>query len=209
MTKDPIGAAKAAAARADFESAIAVLRPLAEAGSREAQYELGCLALTECDLISGREAFSLFLKAAEQGHAEAMYHVAEFPEFVSEPFRSPLSAEEAWQWLLRAAEAGSLQAQYSAGASLATGARAERHPPRDLEAAVAWYRRAAEAGHADAQFGLASMLSEGEGCDRDVPAAKEWLRRAVAGGCEHAEGLLAHLDSLNDDRPKGKRSARD
>jgi hypothetical protein len=46
--------------------------------------------MTECELISGREAFSLFTKAAEQGHAEAMYEFAKFPEFISEPFKSPL-----------------------------------------------------------------------------------------------------------------------
>lgn len=196
MTQDAIGDAKAAAARGDFESAITVLRPLAEAGSREAQYELGFLALTECDLISGREAFSLFLKAAEQGHPEAMYHLATFPEFLSEPFKSPLSEEADWTWLLRSAESGCVQAQYSVAASLATGDWGERPGKQDLEAAVAWYRRAAEAGHAEAQYNLASMLAEGEGCNRDLPAAREWLRRAVAGGYEHAEGLLAHLDSL-------------
>lgn len=196
MTHDPIGEAKAAAARGDFESAINVLRPLAEAGNREGLYELGFLALTECDLISGREAFSLFLKAAEQGHAEAMYHFATFPEFISEAFKSPLSEEEAWRWLLRAAELGAVQAQYNAGASLATGAWGEGHVAQDLEAAVAWYRCAAVEGHAEAQFNLASMLSEGEGCERDIPAAREWLRRAMAGGYEYAEGLLAHLDSL-------------
>jgi TPR repeat protein len=33
-------------------------------------------------------AFSLFMNAAKQGHAEAMYHLAKFPEFVSEPFHA-------------------------------------------------------------------------------------------------------------------------
>ena len=107
-----------------------------------------------------------------------------------------LSEEEAWQWLLRAAEGGCVQAQRDAGASLATGDWRDGKIPQDLAAAVGWYRRAAEAGHADAQYNLASMLAEGEGCDRDLPAAREWLRRAVAGGYEYAEGLLAHLDSL-------------
>jgi TPR repeat protein len=136
VTQDPIGNAKATAARGDFESAISVLRPLAEAGSHEAQYELGFLAMTECELISGREAFSLFTKAAEQGHADAMYELAKCPEFISEPFKSPLSDEEAWQWLLRAAESGCVQAQYDAGASLATGDWGEGHVAQDLEAAV-------------------------------------------------------------------------
>ena len=40
------------------------------------------------------------------------------------------------------------------------------------------------------------MLAEGEGCDRDLQAATEWLRRAVAGGYEYAQGLIARLDSL-------------
>ena len=121
MTEDPISDARAAAGRGEFESAIVLLRPLAEADDREAQYQLGFLAFTECDLISGREAFSLLLRAAEQGHAEAMYHLATFPEYLSEPFKSPLSEEEGWSWLLRSAESGCVQAQYSAAASLATG----------------------------------------------------------------------------------------
>ena len=196
MTRDPISDAKAATARGDYEFAITVLRPLAEAGNRDAQYELGFLALTECEVISGRQAFSLFMNAADHGHAEAMYRLATFPEFISEPFKSPLSEEEAWQWLLRAAEGGCAQAQRDAGASLATGEWREGKIVQDLTAAVAWYRRAAEAGHADAQYNLASMLAEGEGCDRDLPAAREWLRRAVAGGHENTERLLAHLDSL-------------
>ena len=140
---DAVRDAKAAAARGEFESAMIVPRPLAEADNRDAQYELGLLALTACDLVSGREAFSLFMKAAEQGHAEAMYQLATFPEFLSEPFKSPLSHDDAWQWLLRAAAAGSVRSQYSAGASLATGDWGDGGVPQQLEAAVAWYRRAA------------------------------------------------------------------
>ena len=196
MTEDPISEARAAAGRGEFVSAIAALRPLAEAGNVEARYQLGFLAFTECDLISGREAFSLLLKAAEQGNAEAMYHIATFPEFLSEPFKSPLSEKEDWRWLLRAAESGCVQAQYDIAASLATGDGGESGSLQDLEAAVEWYRRAAEAGHVMAQYNLASMLAEGEGCERDLAAAREWLRRAITGGCDYAEGLQGHLDSL-------------
>lgn len=196
MTDDQIREARAATARGDYEAAIAVLRPLAESGNRDALYELGFLALTECELISGREAFSLFMKAAQGGQVEAMYHLATFPDFISEPFRSPLSGEDTWQWLMRAAEGGCVQAQHDAGTSLATGDWREGKVSRDVPAGFAWTRRAAEAGHADAQYNLASMLAEGEGCDRDLAAAREWLKRAIAGGYEYADALLAHLDSL-------------
>jgi uncharacterized protein len=83
-----------------------------------------------------------------------------------------------------------------AGAVLATGDWHRCAVLQDLEAAVAWYRLAAEAGHAEAQFNLASMLMEGEGCERDLHSAREWLTRAIAGGYEYAEVLLAHLNSL-------------
>jgi len=124
------------------------------------------------------------MNAAQDSHVEAMYHLATFPDFSTEPFRSPLSEEESWRWLIRAAEGRCVQAQRDAGASLATGDWREGNVPQDLPAAVAWYRRAAEAAHADAQYNLASMLAEGEGCDRELPAARQWLRRAVAGGHE-------------------------
>ena len=179
MTADPIGAARVAAERGEFESAIDILRPLAEAGNPEAQFHLGFLAMSECELISGREAFSLFMRAAEQGHSEAMYEVARFPESLSEPFTSPLSDEESWQWMLRAAEAGSHEAQFNVGAALATGDWADSGVSQDLEAAFAWYRRAADAGHIGAQFNLASMLAEGEGCDRDLAGpGRGWIEQS-------------------------------
>ena len=195
-TLTPIVEARAAADRHDFELAISLLRPLAESGNPEAQYQLGYLALTECDLISGAEAFSLFQAAADQGHAEAMYELATFPQFLSEPFKSPLQPDEDWRWLMRAAESGSVQAQYSVAASLATGGEDDRpFVAQDLDAAFQWYQRAADAGHAGAQFNLASMLYHGEGCTRDLEAAKEWLRRSLAGGYEYASVLLEIVES--------------
>ena len=135
------------------------------------------------------------MKAARDGHLEALYHLATFRLHLR-AVQIAVVGEETWQWLMRAAEDGCVQAQRDAGASLASGEWREGTTRQDLPAAVLWYRRAAEAGHADAQYNLASMLAEGEGCDRDVPAAREWLRRAIAGGYEYADGLLAHLDSL-------------
>lgn len=68
MAEHDIAIAKAAAARGEFERAIRMLRPLAEAGDREARYQLGLLALTDSELVSGREAFALFMEGAEEGH---------------------------------------------------------------------------------------------------------------------------------------------
>jgi TPR repeat protein len=45
------------------------------------------------------------------------------------------------------------------------------------------------------------MLMEGDGCERDLAEAKDWLRRSVAGGYAHARELLAHLESLAEGGP--------
>src|SRR5262245_37511250 len=183
--------AKEAAARSDFETAVALLRPLADGGIADAQFELGYLVLTECELITVSEAFAFFQAAAGQGHSAAMYHLATFPEFPGEPFSSPLAAEARWKLLLAAAEAGHVQAEYDAGAILATGMfQKEGDIAPNLPAAVAWYRKAAEAGNDFAQFNLATMLFLAEGCDRDIPEALRWLNAAAAQGHSTAIELL-------------------
>src|SRR5688572_1877240 len=192
--------AKRAAARSDFATAVALLRPLADAGIVDAQYELGHLALTECELVTGREAFACFQAAAGQGHSAAMYHLATFPEFVTEPFSSPLSTETRWNLLIAAAEAGYVQAQYDAGACLATGSfKDEADMTPDLPAAVGWYRKAAAAGDAYAQFNLATMLLAAEGCDRDVTEAQRWLNAAAAQGHSGAVGLLDDIRRIGEE----------
>jgi TPR repeat protein len=129
-----------------------------------------------------------------------MHKLATFPHLSRvETFESPLSEEEAWSWLVRAAELGCRQAQYDAGAYLATGDWGNGQVVKqDLAAAVAWYRLAAEAGQVDAQFTLATMLMNGEGCERDLVAARTWLKRAIAGGYKdpYAAELLTQLDSV-------------
>jgi TPR repeat protein len=197
VERDLIDRAKAAAERGDFAAAVGLLRPWADAGLPDAQFALALLALTECDLVTGREAFSLFQAAARQDHPAAMYYLATFPEFRNEPFQSPLSADEAWSWLIRAAELGYADAQYDAGAYLATGDWAGGNViPQNLDESFAWYRIAAEAGHAEAQFNLATMLIEGEGCVQDLVSARVWLQRSLAGGCADAGELLSDLETF-------------
>jgi TPR repeat protein len=189
--------AKQAAARSDFATAVALLRPLAEAGVADAQFELGHLALTECELVTGREAFACFQAAASQGHAAAMYHLATFPAFVAEAFSSTLSTKTRWKLLIASAEACHVQAQYDVGVSLATGSfKDEADITADLPAAVGWYRKAAAAGNAYAQFNLATMLLAAEGCNRDVREAIRCLNAAAAQGHSGAVGLLDDIREI-------------
>jgi TPR repeat protein len=193
MSGEDIAAARRAARCGDFVTAVSVLRPLAEAGRVDAQFELGHLVLTECELLSGQEGFAWLQAAADRGHPRAMYEVATYPSFPREPFRSPLNTSTSWDLLLRAAEAGLTEAQYHAGACLATGEFGDEAIPADLAAAVGWYRRASEAGHAEAQFNLGLMLIHGEGCRADRTEGVRWLHEAAKGGDKQASRVLAEL----------------
>jgi TPR repeat protein len=193
MSEEIRAMAAAAVERQAFGEAIALLRPLAESGDRDAQFALGFLVLTECDELTGREGFRWLKAAADRGHPEAAYHVATFPPFASEGFSSPLTADESWRFLTQAAEAGSVEAQHHAAACLATGDWGEEARPPAPAEALHWYRRAAESGNSSAQFNLACMLLEGEGCEPDRAEGIRWLRRAAASGDSQAPRYLVHL----------------
>ena len=174
--------------------AISILQPLAEAGLAEAQFQLGRLVLTECDLLTGRQGFEWLYAAAQQGHSEAQYRVATYPSFPNEPFESPLSSTTRWELLLSAAAAGITDAQYHAATCVATGAFGDDFSvPIDLSSALDWYRRASEAGHATAQFNLACMLLNGEGCARNRDEGMRWLESAAERGDEQARRFLVYL----------------
>lgn len=186
-----IDEAHLAAERRDFESSVSLLRPLADLGHVEAMYQLGRLAFTECELITGEEAFGWLQSAASLGHPDATYDLATFPDFLDEGFSSPYSAAEALQVRILAAELGSAPAQYDLAARLATGDDGSVAP--DLAGALEWYRRAAVADHPEAQFNLAFMLLRGEGCTPDRDEAMRWLEEAKSRGHEQAGQLLEDL----------------
>jgi TPR repeat protein len=186
-THDQTDHALNALRRNDFSTAVDLLRPLADAGSPDAQYHLASIAFTESEAVSGREAHRLLESAAAQGHMQATYELATFPEFRNEGFVSPLTDPEREALLLRVAGMGHTQAQYDLGAGFAAAG------PADLPQAISWYKRAAQDGHAEAQFNLAFMLLNGEGCTADKAAAIRWLQAAAAQKHEQSIRLLREM----------------
>ena len=121
-----------------------------------------------------------FRKAAEQGHAEAQYRLAEMyagGEGVG------FSLKQALKWFRRAAEQGNAAAQYKMGILCMEG---ETRPP-DMAQAMEWFRKAAEQGNAGAQCDLGVMYAEGMGVPRDDAQAMEWFRKAAEQGSAEAQ----------------------
>jgi len=148
-----------AAARAgDYASALHEWRPLAEAGNRDAQFNLGLIYENGLGVpADGAEAARWYRRAAEQEDRTAQAYLAEM-------YAKGLGIErndiEALRWYRRAAERGHAAAQYNVGLFLALG----RGVAPDPVQAVAWMTVARESGAPRSELldTLKRNLSEGD-----------------------------------------------
>ena len=131
------------------------------------------------------EAAKWFLKAAEQGDADAQYNLAlmyENGEGVKKDYK------EAVRWYTKAAEQGYASAQYMLGYMYCNGLGV-----KDYSEALKWYRKAAEQGDADAQGNLGWMYANGLGVSRDYKEAVKWYRKSAEKGQAGAQGNLGWM----------------
>lgn len=173
-----------AAQRGDFATALQEWRPLAEAGSSTAQYNLAVMyANGEGVPQNDTEAARWYRLAAEQGSVAAQLNLG----FVYEAGQGvPRDGAEAIKWYRLAAEQGSAAAQLNLGLMYDEG----RDVPRDAAEAVRWYLLAAEQGNAAAQLNLGYMHRYGEGVPQDDAEAARWYRLAAEQGNAAAQSNL-------------------
>jgi len=134
---DTVVDGKAAAELGDFEKAVAIWRPLAEAGDPRAETYMGLMYDNGYGVPQDRvEALRWFSRAAGRGYADAQYHLA----FMYHHGRGvQRSQTEALRWYRAAAAQGQPAAQYNLGKIYAHGLVVER----DLVSALAWLDLAA------------------------------------------------------------------
>lgn len=139
----------------NFAQAAEWLLPLANQGDTDAQYRLGLLAyhgqgMQEDEVM----AVYWWKKAAQHGHAESMYQLAnaylfgaQAGKFVADPDR------EAALWYFQSASAGHLDAQYHLGLLFLAG----KGVVESRKEAARWFRMAADKGHGEAKKALESV----------------------------------------------------
>jgi len=137
-----------------------------DAGSADALFKKGEDAFKRGDYA---EALECYLKAAEQGHAEAQYHVgicykngfgvSKDKAIAREQHRE--RNREAFQWYLKAAEQGHEFSQIVVGDYYKSGSNIAG-VPQDYAKAAEWYGKAAEQGSVLAQKYLKELKSEGK-----------------------------------------------
>lgn len=114
-------------------------------------------------------------KAAEQGHATAMFKLA---GLLYRGDGVQQNRQAALQWLMRSAEKGDSEAQWSLGQQYLKG----QMLPRNDALAVKWFEKSAQQGDAMGQIKLAEHYFGAVGDPRDLVLAYAWYNVAAASG---------------------------
>lgn len=164
----PMEEATSAYMRGENAKAVKILRPLAEAGNRDAQFYLGGMYDYGLGVTKDYEqAIAWYGKAAAQGVTQAQVNLA-FKYQTGQGVKQNLS--EALRWYHVAADKGNALAQFNLGTISYDGPGGEH----DYGEAAKWFLLAAAQGNAVAQFNLGRMFNEGLGVTRDTVQAYKW-----------------------------------
>jgi cell division septation protein DedD len=133
--------------RGDYGGAIALWRPLAEAGNADAQFNLGqAYKLGRGVPVDARQAQIWYQKAAQQGHEQAQVNLGLL-------LYNAGRRQEAMPWIRKGVELGDPRSQYILGTELFNGDLVTKDWPR----AYALMLRAADGGVAPAADNLKAM----------------------------------------------------
>jgi len=142
---DGIGAVR----KKDYYNAVRLLMPLAQAGSAQAQLQMGDLyyhghGVKESD----EEALRWYERAAKQGLAQAQFQAGNMYAYGLGVAANDLEVDrKAALYYFEAARQGHREAQYGLAILILAGKGVER----DEAEADKWMRRAADQGHEDAR----------------------------------------------------------
>jgi TPR repeat protein len=121
------------------------------------------------------EAAALFRKAADAGHAGAMYNLGLIFARGAGVAKDPV---EAARWYRKAADAGNPEGMSALGMAYEEGSGVAMDPV----VAMLWWRKAAEAGDTPATNRLGLAYANGVGVAKDQVRALNWFRKAAEAG---------------------------
>lgn len=134
-----------------FQAAFALLKPLAQQGDAEAQYNLAVLYQDGLSVApSAEQAFYWYEKAAWQGLADAQFMMG---LLYSQAQGVQQDYAQAFFWYQQAAQQNHMEAQNNLAVRYATGTGVAK----DMALAKYWYQRAAEQGNAQARYALQQL----------------------------------------------------
>ena len=153
----------------DFATALRVLRPLAESGNAQAQFNLGTMYDAGQGLtVDPEQATHWYRLSADQGYPNAEYNLA---ANLANGIGTTQDYAEAALWTRKAADSGVAMAQFGPARLYLEG----HALAKDNGQALAWALKAADQGLAEAQFTVAILYAEGApGSPTDHAQALMW-----------------------------------
>ena len=189
LVQADLESAKAAYDAGEYDTALELLIPLAEAGDAIAQHNLGVMYRDGFGVPQDNsEAVKWTRKAAEQGYAEAQYNLG---KVYQDGLGIPQDYTEALKWYRKAAEQGLALGQATLGVMYIEGFGVEQ----DYTEAVKWCRKAAEQGLALGQANLGVMYHLGHGLQKNNVQAYAWVGIAAANGDANAIQMRDFLET--------------
>lgn len=180
----------------DGKRGLAHLQAAAEAGHVPALFMLGQLYQHRMPGLPGgamagvpldlQRAGAYYGAAARAGHLQATYEAA---RMLDAGEGQPPAPQKAIVLYKEAALRGHADAQNALATYFYTGEVVEQN----LATARQLFQAAAERRHPEAMFNLAVMLAQGQGGQKDLPAAYAWLSLCQALGLAKAEPALASV----------------
>lgn len=157
----------------DYESALKILKPLAEEGDSQAQITMGLMY----DYGHGvekdpAESIKWYRMAAEQG-VPLVQHDIGVKYFQGQGVKQ--NYLEAAKWWELSASAGIADSQFNLGLMHYRGIGI----PKDYVKAAKLFDAAAEQGHGNAQYSLAVMYAFGQSKEKNYSTALKWFRKSA------------------------------
>lgn len=172
---------------AQYDKALAELKPLAEGGDGEAQFHMGEMFENGWGVqASYQQALDWYRRAADRGHVEAMLRVADFNR---DGMGGPRSRREAYDWYLKAAQKGQPHAMALVGRWNLEGTA--KRP--DFLTAKLWLNKAVAAGDAEAQ-GIVDTLASKNFPILDIPGTTEPTEEAAQRVLAEVKNLLEPME---------------
>ncbi|SBW11040.1 exported hypothetical protein [uncultured delta proteobacterium] len=172
----------------DYTKAIAILTPMADAGSARAAFSLGLMAMRGHGMpMSTEVAERWWTKSAKGGFPDAQYHLGFMYHQSLRGGRNPELIARLWSL---AAAQGQGDAMYGMGFMY----RAGDGVPKDEKKSLKMFTDAADLGHPGAAYEAGLMYKYGRtGAAKDLAKARVYLKKAADAGVPQARQELAGI----------------
>lgn len=173
---------KKASRDGDYKTAVQHLRPLADFGIPEAQYELAQAFLKNknATVSDKRQGKALLINLAEKGDERALYDLGRY-------YRDEKDYDNAIFYYTKSAEAGNVRAYFELGAI--------EEKKKNPAAALALYKKAFEGHYYRAAARIARLYEKGVEGNPDTAEALRWYEIALQNGETGVEENIAKLKS--------------